>query len=169
MYKVWYLLWNFISQYMSWKMCMFAFLLLQGYSILLSDSRGTFLTLSCFPPSCQNLVFLFVYWRAVFSMALIPLSVFQPSLVICISLSLSHRNVYFLVWTLYLTPFNYFKDDVTLQSVCGWFGRWRKRARKRQKLIWIAKKSTDGWKVGRRICFEWVGVWLGGRETLKES
>lgn len=128
MYKVWYLLWNFISQYISWKMCMFAFLLLQGYSILLSDSRGTFLTLSCFPPSCQNSVFLFVYWRTVFSMALIPLPVFQPSLVICISLSLSHSNVYFLVWTLYLTPFNYFKDDVMLQSVCGWFGRWRKRA-----------------------------------------
>ena len=33
---------------------------------MLGDSRGTFLALSCFPPSCQNLVSLFGYWRAVF-------------------------------------------------------------------------------------------------------
>jgi len=42
--------------------------------------------------------------------------------------------------------------------------------RKRQKLIRIADKSADGWKVvDEYVSDELGGVWLGGRETLKES
>ena len=41
--------------------------------------------------------------------------------------------------------------------------------RKRQKLIRIADKSADGWKVVEEYVSDELAVCLGGRETLKEG